>query len=57
MHDKIREYRARAAACKAAAQSEPGKASSWLEVGEEWSRMADDLERKLEENLEANEVC
>ncbi|HUQ35595.1 MAG TPA: hypothetical protein VM144_04380 [Aestuariivirga sp.] len=45
--EKIAEFRARALASKEGAQADPLKASSWLEVAEEWTRMADDLERKL----------
>ena len=42
---KIAEYRAAAAACKAHAEADPNKSSSWLEVAAEWDKMADDLER------------
>ena len=50
MHEqKIAEYRAAAAACKGRADADPNKstAARWLKVAEEWVRMADDLERKL----------
>jgi hypothetical protein len=46
---KIAEYRAQAADCRARAELEPNKttAARWLMVAEEWTRMADDLERSL----------
>ena len=50
MHEeKIAEYRAQAAACKARADLEPNKttAARWLNVAGEWSRMADELECRL----------
>lgn len=50
MHEKkISEYRAAAAACKAWADADPNKttAARWLKVADEWTRMADDLERQL----------
>jgi hypothetical protein len=53
MHeDKIAEYRAQAADCKARAELEPNKTTSarWLKVADEWFRMADDLERRLYPN-------
>ena len=45
---KIAEYRAQAAACRTRAELEPNKstATRWLKVAAEWSRMADELERK-----------
>ena len=49
MHEaKIAEYRAQAAACKARAEADPNKftAARWLKVAEEWTRMADELERR-----------
>ena len=47
--DKITEYRVQAAACKEKAESEPNKftAVRWQKVADEWTRMADELERKL----------
>jgi hypothetical protein len=53
MHeDKIEEYRAQAADCKARAELESDKTVSarWLKVAEEWFRMADNLERRLYPN-------
>lgn len=50
MHEqKIAEYRAAATSCKAWADAEPNKstAARWLKVAQEWTRMADELERKL----------
>jgi hypothetical protein len=49
MHEnKIAEYRAQAAACKAKAESESNKstAARWQKVADEWIRMANDLERQ-----------
>lgn len=49
MHEnKIAEYRAAAATCKARADADPNKstAARWLKVAEEWSRMAEELERR-----------
>ena len=45
---KIAEYRDQAVACRARADSDPNKstATRWLKVAAEWSRMADELERK-----------
>lgn len=50
MHEsKIAEYRAQAEACKTRAELDPNKstAARWLKVAEEWTRMADELERRL----------
>ena len=46
---KIAEYRAAAAACMARAVGDPNKstAARWLKVAEEWTRMADELERRM----------
>jgi hypothetical protein len=50
MHEsKISEYRAEAAACKSKAEADTNTttAARWLNVADEWTRMADDLERAL----------
>jgi hypothetical protein len=57
MHEnKIAEYRAAAAACKARADADPNKstAARWLKVAEEWNRMADELERNLDPPTDGN---
>ena len=46
--DKIAKYRAAAAACKVRADAHPSKSHSWLDVAVEWTRMADELESKLD---------
>jgi len=49
MHEaKIAEYRVEAAACKARAEADANKstAARWLKVAEEWTGMADELERR-----------
>lgn len=49
MHETtIAEYRAQAAACTAQAELDANKSSvaRWHKVAEEWSRMADELERR-----------
>jgi hypothetical protein len=45
---KIAEYRAEAAVCRARAKLDANKSTSqrWFKVAEEWSRMADELERR-----------
>ena len=45
---KIAEYRAEAAVCRARAELDANKSTSQrlLTVAEEWSRMADELERR-----------
>lgn len=47
---KIAEYRAQAAACIALANLNANKSTSgrWLKVAEEWTRLADALERRNE---------
>ena len=50
MHeDKIAEYRAAAAICISRANSDSNKSAAdrWLKVAADWTRMADELERKL----------
>ena len=46
---KIAEFRTEAAACRARAERDANKstAARWLKVAEEWSRMADELERPI----------
>ena len=54
MHeDKIEEYRAQAADCKARAELESDKTTSvrWLKVADEWFRMADDLAQTLSQQV------
>jgi hypothetical protein len=46
--EKIAEYRAQASACRTRAGAEANKstAARWLKVADEWTCMADELERR-----------
>ena len=47
--DKIAEYRAEAAVCISRAEMDTNKTTvlKWRSLAEEWTRKADELERKL----------
>ena len=49
MHEnKIAQYRAEASVCNSRANSDSNKSTSarWLKVAADWTRMADELERR-----------
>jgi hypothetical protein len=48
--NRIAQYRAEAAICIARANGDPNKSTSarWLKVADEWTRMADELESRID---------